>query len=188
MFLLANIILTCVTSENTTQEYVIRRDLFNGFKAAEFTVYDTNENQIFYRLESDYGLGQRLRLVKQPSKAEVGRLTAKINLFLYEADISILNPKTNEWGVGSITQNFKFMGNSFDIIWRGRRIKVETKAFAFTTYFYDEDQQVLAQSRRSALVLRRKHDLKIFSDRYLKEIYFLGLAAYDRLISARGKG
>ncbi len=53
-------ILTFVNSQNVIEEYVIHKDIFNGFKAAEFTVYDRSEKQVHYRLESDYGLTQTI--------------------------------------------------------------------------------------------------------------------------------
>jgi hypothetical protein len=168
---------------------VIHKDIFNGFKAAEFTVYDRSEKQVHYRLESDYGLTQTIKVIKRPSKEEIGRLKGKVHLFLYEAEISILNPETNKWDCGSIEQNFKLMGNSFNINWNGHRIKVETKAFSLITNFYDEDRELLAQIQRKSFIgFRRKHNLKIFSDEYPKEIYLLGLVAYDRLSAAKGKG
>ena len=189
VFILTSVILTYVNSWNPTEVYVIRRDIFSGLKAPEYTIYDASEKQVLYRLESDFGFTQGVRVLRQPSKEEVGRLKEKVNLFLFKADISVLNPHTNEWNKGSIAQSYKFMGNSFDINWQIHRIKVETKPFEYITNFYDEDQQVLAQiQRRIVFSFSRKYILNIFSEKYPVQMYLLGLAVDDRLRLARLKG
>jgi hypothetical protein len=126
------LILTYVNSQNATQEYTIHRDFFNGFKAAEFSVFDTSEKNIHYRIESNYGVTHNVKVIAYPSKQEVGRLQAKITVVLYNADISILNPQTNQWNNGLVEQNFKLLASSFNVNWNGHRITLATEAFEST--------------------------------------------------------
>jgi hypothetical protein len=183
------LILTYVNSQNATQEYTIHRDFFNGFKAAEFSVFDTSEKNIHYRLESNYGVTQNVKVIAYPSKQEVGRLQAKITVVLYNGDISILNPRTNQWNNGLIEQNFKLLASSFNVNWNGHRITLETEAFELTSKFYDEDRQLLAQFRMRPFVLFKvKYYMKVFSNKYPEQLYLLALAAHDRVRVSRGKG
>jgi hypothetical protein len=184
------LILTYVNSQNAIREYVIHKDVFSEFKAAEFSVFDTSEKNIHYRLESNYGLTQNVKVIALPSKQEVGQLEAKIKLYLYRAKFSILNPQTNQRNNGSIEQNFKFFLISLNINWNGHRITLkEDGAFSLTSKFYDEDQQLLAQIRiRPGLPLKVRYDLKIFSNKYPEQIYLLGLAALHQVTSLKSKG
>jgi hypothetical protein len=189
VFLLTSVIFTYVNPQNAIREYVIHRDIFSGFKAAQFSIYDKSEAHVYYRIESDYGLTQNVKVIAYPSKQEVGRLEAKIKAFLYKAEISILNPRTNQWNTGLIEQNFKFLGSSFNINWNGHRITMETEAVALTSKFYDEDRQLLAQIRtRPFGFLKVKYDMKVFSNKYPEQIYLLGLAARVHRASSGRKG
>jgi hypothetical protein len=190
VFILTSVIFTYVNPQNAIREYVIHKDVFSGFKAAEFSVFDTSEKNMYYRVESNYGLTQNVKVIAYPSKQEVGQLEAKIKLFLYKAEFSILNPQTNQWNDGLIEQNFKFFLASFNINWNGHRITFKKDgAFSLTSKFYDEDQQILAQIRiRPGLTLKVKYDLNIFSNKYPEQIYLLGLAALHQVTSAKGKG
>jgi hypothetical protein len=115
---------------------------------------------------------------------------AKINLLLYKAEISILDPQTNQWRNGLIEQNFKFLGSSININWNGHQIKIENEVGSLTSKFYDEDRQLLAQTRirLTSIFITNKYDMKIFSNKYPEQIYLLGLAARDHLTSSTKKG
>ena len=180
VFILASVILTFVNSRDIVKEYVLDRDVVSGLKAPEYTVHDTSNGPVQYRLESRFGLSHNLKMIKKPSNEEVGRLKGKITLF-YKANISILNPKTNEWNHGSIVMNYQLMGNSFEINWHdGHRINVETKESSSVTDFYGENQQLLAQAqRRGRFAYKKRFILKIFSGKYPEQIYIFGLAAHD---------
>jgi hypothetical protein len=190
VLILTSVIFNYVNPQNAIREYVVRKDFFTGFKAGEFSVYDTSEKHVHYRVESNYGLMQNVKVIAHPSKQEIGRLQAKINLLLYKAEISILDPQTNQWRNGLIEQNFKFLGSSFDINWNGHQIKMESEVGSLTSKFYDEDRQLLAQTRirLTSIFITNKYDMKIFSNKYPEQIYLLGLAARDHLISSTKKG
>jgi hypothetical protein len=160
-----------------------------GFKAGEFSVYDTSEKHVQYRIESSYGLMQNLKVIAQSSKQEIGRLQAKLNLLLYKAEISILDSQTNQWISGLIEQNFQILGSSFGITWNGHRISMENEVVSLTSRFYDEDRTLLAQIRvRPASIFVRKYDMKVFSNKYPEQIYLLTMAARDQLTSSKKTG
>jgi hypothetical protein len=190
VFILTSVIFTYVNPQNTTRQYFIQKDIFSGFKAAEFSVFDTSEKNIHYRLESNYGLTQKVKLIAYPSKQEVGRLRSKITL-VYTAEISILDSQTNQWINGLIELDFQFFViNSFNINWNGHRITLKKDGdFSLTWKFYDKHQRVLGLiRRRPGPPLKVRYDLKIFSNKYPEQIYLLGLAALHEVTSARGRG
>jgi hypothetical protein len=190
VLILASVLFTFVNLQNPIREYVIRKDFFSGLKAGEFSVFDTSEKHVYYRIESSYGLMQNLKVISQPSKQEVGRLQAKIKLLLYKAEISILDSQTNQWTSGLIEQDFKLLGSSFDINWNGHRITMKSEVGSLTSKFYDESQQLLAEIRLrpTSIFITNKYDMKVFSNKYPEQIYLLGLAARDQLTSSTKKG
>jgi hypothetical protein len=189
LVLLTIIILSNVNSQNVLRQYVIRQDFFAGYKAPEYTVYDTSEKHVYYRIESRYNLLQNIKVIAYPSKQEVARLEAKLKLFLYKAEFSIMDPRSNRRVSGLIKENFKFSRDLFTIEWNGKRLTMEQKFASFTSVFYDSDGgEILAQIRLrpASLFWAKKFDMKIFSNKYPEAIYFLGLTIRYRMVS-RGK-
>jgi hypothetical protein len=171
-------------------QYVVRKDFFTGIKAGEFSVYDTSEKNLYYRIESNYGIMQNNKVISYPSKQEIGRLQAQIKPLLYKAEISILDSQSNQWINGLIQQNFQLLGGSFNIDWNGYRITMETEAVSLTTKFNDANGQLLAQyrTRPASLFWTRKYDMQIFSNKYPEQIYLLGLAAREHVVSSKNTG
>ncbi len=187
--ILISTIFTYVSPQDPIRQYVIRKDFFIGFKAGEFTVYDTSEKNIQYRIESDYGITQNVRLIAHPSKQLVGRLQAKFTVFLYEGEISIIDSQTNQWINGVFKQNFKLLTSSFNIDWNGRSLTGESELGSVTVKFRDTNGELLAQFRlRPVVFLKRKYDMKIFSNKYPDQLYLLALAAYDHIHSTKKNG
>jgi len=190
MLLLASAIFTYVNPQDPIQQYVIRKDFFTGFKAGEFSVYDTNEKQLYYRIESNYDIMQNIKIIAYPSKQEVGRLEAKIKAFVYKAEISILDPQTNQWVTGLIQQNFQIVGSLFNIDWNGQQITMKSEIASLTSKFFDTNAQLLAQFRLrpTSVFVTNKYDMTIFSNKYPQQIYLLGLAARDHITSSKKGG
>jgi hypothetical protein len=125
--LLASTIIDYVNPQDAIRQYVIRKDFFHGLKAGEFSIYDTTEQNLHYRIESDFALLQSVKIIAYPSKQEVGRIEAQLKPLLFKADIIILDPQANQWVKGLIQQNYKLLGSSFNIDWNGHRITMENE-------------------------------------------------------------
>ncbi|CAF0929748.1 unnamed protein product [Didymodactylos carnosus] len=181
--LLAFNIVVSVHSIGTNRTYLIKKDFLSGLKGGEFTIYDSTGKQQQYRMESKFGITHDVRLFAGKSKKEVlARLKAKVTAVMYKATITILDANSNQWKNGTITQNFKIVGNKFMIEYGGRQISMEGKAFSLDTAFRDQSGgNILAQFRKriSSLFWRNKYDLQVISDRLPDAIYFLGVAARD---------
>jgi hypothetical protein len=188
LVLLTIIILSNVNSQNVLRQYVIRQDFFAGYKAPEYTVYDTSEKHVYYRIESRYNLLHNVKVIAYPSKQEVARSEKKLKLFLYKAEFSIIDPRSNRRVSGLIKENFKLSSDFYTIEWNGKRVTMEQKFASFTCVFHDSDGELLAEIRlRPASVFwTKKFDMKIYSNKYPEPIYFLGMTARDKTFS-RGK-
>jgi len=189
VLLIVSGIFTYVNSQDAIRQYVIRKDFFNGIKAAEFSIYDKNEN-IQYRIESSYSVMQSIKLIAYPSKQEVGRLKAQINFLTYKAEISILDSQTNQWINGLVEQNLQFIGTSCNINWNGNSITMENDIASFTSKFRNTNGQLLAQFRLrpASIFVTNKYDMQIFSNQYPDQLYLLALAAREQIRSAKKNG
>ncbi|CAF0797428.1 unnamed protein product [Rotaria sordida] len=190
VLLLASILLIYVNSADPIKSYSIRKDFFKGFKAGEFSIRDTSGKHLYYRIESNYAKLHSLKIIAYPSKQEVGRLKAVEKLLVYKAEISILDPRTNQWVLGLIEKNFQLFGSLFKINWNGNHLKMENDIGLFTTKFLDKNGQLLAQFRlqNSSVFWTKKYDMQIFSTKYPEQIYLLGLAAHDHTSSGKRHG
>ncbi|CAF5047857.1 unnamed protein product [Rotaria sp. Silwood1] len=168
-------------SQDPIKSYSIRKDFFKGFKPGEFSIRDPTGKHLYYRIESNYAVLHSLKLIAYPSKQEVGQLKAVIKPLVYKAEISILDPETNQFVNGLIEQNLQLFGSLFNIDWNGNHLKMETDVGSFTTKFLDEKGELLAQFRLqpSSIFWTKKYDMHIFSTKYPEQIYFLGLAVRD---------
>ncbi len=188
--LLINTFISNINSQDGVQQYIIRKDFFSGIKADEFTVYDPQEKHVYCRIESEYGMLQNIKVIAYPSKQEIGRLRGKINFVTYKAEISIFDRESNRWVNGLIRQVFKWASALYNIEWDGNRITMEQEFASWTTIFRDSvGKELLAQFRLrpASMFWARKYDMQIFSNKYPKQIYLLGLVASEKPKSG-GKG
>jgi len=190
VLLLTSTIILNVHSQNATQQYVIRKDFFSGIKAGEFTVYDTKEKHIYYRIESKYSILHNIKLIVYPSKKEIGRLQAKLKPFIYKGEFSFLDSQTNQWVNGLIQENFQLIGGLCNIDWDGHRITMKNEVPSFTTTFRDSNGEILAEFRLRpvSILWTNKYDMQIFSNKFPEQIYLLALAVRDRINSSKKTG
>ena len=66
--------LTRTQSQRPFRQYVIEKDLFSGFKAGEFSIYDQSGKILLYRLESQFSFTQKAKLYAFPSKQMVASI------------------------------------------------------------------------------------------------------------------
>ena len=186
-FLLLGFLVYSIQSNTPIKEYLVRRDAFSGFKAAEYSVYDKDKKHLYYRIESKVSILQNVELRAQPSKKVIGRLNAKLNLLTYKGEFSILNQNENQWINGEIKQNFQMLGTLFSIEWNGKRINMESEPVSLTYRFFDVSGKLLAECRfrLSSMFWAAKYDLRIFSNEFPEELYLLVLAARDRASGAK---
>jgi hypothetical protein len=174
-----------VSPQDAIRQYIIRKDSFSGIKSGEFSIYDTTEQNMHYRIESEFNLLQSIKVVAYPSKQIVGRLEAQLKPLLFKADIIILDPTTNQWTNGLIQQNFKVLGSSFNIDWNGHRIIMENEVASLSSKFRDVNGDLFAEFKmqHSSILRPHKYDMQIFSNKYPEQIYLLALAVRDHLDS-----
>ncbi|CAF0735948.1 unnamed protein product [Adineta steineri] len=177
-------------SQNVTGNYVITKDFFTILKAGQFSVYNSNEQQLQHRIQSQIALWQIIELVSYPSNQVIAKLHMQWLALLYNANISIFDSSSNQWINGRIRRHFQFFGDQYTIEWNGQSIVMETKIFSLTTkYHYQNQETILAQFHRRwiSLIWTNKYDLEIFSKEIPDAIYILALAAKDHNTSQSSK-
>ncbi len=133
-------ILTIETKHTSYMTYVLIRDYFLGFKAPEFSVYNTSEKNLYYRIESNYDLQHNIKLITYPSKQIVARLRSKKQGKTYEAKISIRNITSNQWSDGMIVQHHQWLHTNYSIEWNGYHLSMINKIASWTTEILDQSQ------------------------------------------------
>jgi len=177
IYLLVNLI-----QSESKKQYILHRDLFQGFKSPEFTVYDNTEKIVHYRIESDYGRLEHLRLVTYPTKQKVGVLNEKRISSNSTMEFSIIHHQKNKTITnGTMEKQYSFLHRlSFTMKYQNKKIRVQSTSLLFplgSVTITDSDGLVLASFYQQYYrFLRRKIHLGIFSDRYSEEIYLLAIA------------
>ncbi|CAF4066775.1 unnamed protein product, partial [Adineta steineri] len=102
-------------SQNVTGNYVITKDFFTILKAGQFSVYNSNEQQLQHRIQSQIALWQIIELVSYPSNQVIAKLHMQWLALLYNANISIFDSSSNQWINGRIRRHFQFFGDQYTI-------------------------------------------------------------------------
>lgn len=176
------VVFNFASCQTALRSYVIRRDLFHGIKASEYSVYDETEQKLLYRMETKLSLLQKLELFSYPSKTLVGRLNAQIRLFLYKGNFTLFDQKKNQWASGEMRRNFQWLGGSFSIYWKNANISLNVDPLSLKHVFLDSQGTLLADFtiRISSIFWARKYDMKIYQNTFPDELYMLGLAGEQR--------
>ena len=183
------LLITLANCLTPLREYHIRRDILNGVKAPEFSIFDKTGKILQYRIESRYNGLHSVELVAYPSKQVVARLKNKITWLLYEGTVEILDAQSQQWSTGKISQNLQLLNHKSTIEWNGRRLLMEHSIASLTTRFSDENQngQLLAEYilSLSSVVWANKYTLKVYSNDIPDAIYIFGLTVRDYLGTQR---
>ena len=177
------LLFTLVNCLTPLREYHIRRDILNGVKAPEFSIFDQTGKILQYRIESRYNGLHSVELVAYPSKQVVARLKNTFTWLLYEGTFEILDTQSQQWRTGKISQNLKLFNHKSTIEWNGRRLLMEHSIASLTTRFSDEDRngQMLAEYKvsLSSVLWATKYTLKVYSNEIPDAIYIFGLTVRD---------
>ena len=166
------------------RQYLARKDFINLIKAAEFSITDPLQKKLYYRIESSFHPLQQVEVIRYPVKMRTARLASKLHLITYRAEFSILNETTSRWIDGVIEQNFEWFHLKFVIRWNGHQINMTNTNGGLTFRFRDESNDLLADYRlqRSPVFWRKKHHVKVYTNKYPDEIFFCGLVACERIL------
>ncbi len=158
--------------------YSLRKDFFNGLKAAEFSVFDISKKTLYYRIESKHIIMPKFDLVAHPSKKIVGKLESKIGAI----NLSLLDEKTGQWITGSMKRHLA-LKLKYTIQLNGRKILMEKGLLSAHTTFHDESEggTLLARFQREFFspVTATTYGLQVYSNAIPDGLYLLALAWTD---------
>lgn len=190
-FLLLLVVIVCYAhSQAPTSTYVIEKDFFNVMKPGQFSIYGSSEQQLQYRIQSQFAFGHSLELFAYPSNELIAKLKSPWLHLLYKANISVFDTKLNQWIDGQIRKHFTFFDDKYTIEWNGKTIIMETKFASLTTEFRYQNQEIKLASfskRLISFVWSNKYDLELFSNELPEAIYIMALAAKDHTDSQAAK-
>ena len=58
----------------TDRVYLISKDFFTGYKGDEFSIYDSTKKHLQYCIESNYAIGQKIKIVDRSTKQIIAML------------------------------------------------------------------------------------------------------------------
>jgi hypothetical protein len=168
------------------REYLIIRDLFNGPKPEEYSIYDVTGENLQYRIESKFHILHSLEVIAYPAKKVVGKLQSKFNLFRYKANFEIYDDRYKRWFKGVINQTH-FRHDIWKIEYNGRLLSIEyrpySKAFKGKSMIISSVDKngtnVLAeyQYRWSSIYPFGRYLMEVSSNEIPDIVYFLYIAA-----------
>lgn len=179
IFLLVTIACQLNAKDGPLRAYTIRKDYFNGIKAAEFSVFDISKKTLYYRIESKYSIMPKFDILAHPSKKHVGKLESKIGAI----KLSLLDQKTGKWLNGSMKSHFNLLKVKYTIQLNGREILLQKDALSPHTNFHDQsaDGLLLARFQREFFspITATTYGVQIYSNDIPDGLYFLALAWTD---------
>ena len=178
--LLITVVCQFNAQDGPLRSYTIRKDYFNGIKAAEFSVYDISKNTLYYRIESRYSLMPKFDLVAYPSKQVVGKLESKIG----SINLSLLDGKTGQWITGSMKGHLKLTKQfKYTIELNGRKVLLEKGLLSSHATFHEVSQGEILFARYQreffSPVTATTYGVQIFSNDLPDGLYLLALAWTD---------
>jgi hypothetical protein len=175
-----------VKNSTVLRRYYIKKDFFSGLKLGQFSIFDSTQKNLLYRLKSYYKIGGKLELIDQSSKKVIGNLTNARG-----GDFSLFDSSSNQWINGKIERLFNILDCKAIIKWNKRSILMATKFASLTTTFeYEYHSGLLAKVKKRSIsfISTNRYDLQILSNDLPDTFYFFGLAIADQQKSFKGKG
>lgn len=180
VLLLTTVICPFSAQDGPLRAYTLRKDFFNGIKAAEFSVFDISKTTLYYRIESKYSLLPKFDLIAYPSKKVVGKLEGKLG----SIHLSLLDEKTGQWITGSMKAHLTLLKHfQYTIDLNGRKISLEKDLLSSHATFRDTSQgnMLLARYQREFFspVTATTYGAQIYSNDLPDGLYLLALAWTD---------
>jgi hypothetical protein len=156
------------------------------YQLAEFSIFDSTEQQRQYRIKNYDSDIHAAVLYTYPLGQIVGLFEGEWAKEIQKAKISILNPRSNEWVDGSIAKKFHLLYSKYTISWNGTSIILKKKALSSYKELRDEQRgDLLAKFRSYSGWLTwppAKYKLTVFSDKVPDAVYFFAVAVMDHTI------
>ncbi len=173
-----------IESKKTLRTYVVKREaMISGNPLSGYSVYDSKEKTILYRLKTVSTDIDSIMLVDHLTKNIVGNLEGEWT-DVFNVTLSTYDQNLNKWLDGNIKRTVVFLMEKLQIQWNGFRLVMKKRKFSRTRKFYDEQKNdFIAQFRRRARLFDStpvKYDLKIYSNKIPDSIYFLILGMTDQ--------
>lgn len=162
----------------TDKQYVIKKDSGLGFIKKGFSVYDGTETTLKYRVESKILRTRNRKVQIYPSKEVVGKLNHWWTWNL-KADFSVLDPNSNHWIIGNITQLNKIKGRRpliYSIYFNDQALMMENHfASNFAKIYSKSENNTLADYARRPPFNSEQFEcvLNIFTNDYPDVLYIL---------------
>ncbi|CAF1008225.1 unnamed protein product [Didymodactylos carnosus] len=178
-----------VHSQFIVRNYVIKQDLINTLIYNEFSVYDSTERNLLYRINTQFSFNHQATIkliLPRDDFIIIGKTDAQFGLSsFYGATFQLLNTLNNRWEQGRIKQ-LQFQWGRYVIEYQGRQILMETDDRSpYQQVWIDLiTRQVYAQYQRrvtlESLMWQATFDLKIYTNELPDTFYLIGLAIVQR--------
>ena len=172
----------------TDRVYLISKDFFTGYKGDEFSIYDSTKKHLLYRIESNYAIGQKIKIVNRSTKQIIAMLRNRNG---YQASFSI-KTSSNQYVNGTIEKVSNMTDIHYIVQWDKHKIFIGRQFKSPVTVFQYEanSSEVLANFERlsDSYNFKKQYKLQILSNELPDTIYFLSVAVITRIMIRGGRG
>lgn len=174
-----------IQSKKPIRTYVVKREnKLVGKQLSGYTVYDSNEKNILYRLKASSTDIDTMILTNYPAKNMIANIEGEWVEKVFNDTFTIYDKKSNKYIDGTITIDSNSWLANYLIFWNSKHLNTKRSSVGISTSVFSTYQKELLAEFRYRYRTRWfstvvKYQLKIYSDYVSDAIYFLLVAIED---------
>lgn len=177
-------------SPTELRSYILSKDFWIGYKAGEFSIFNTKKPLIQYRIESNYALGQKIQLIKSSTREVIAKLKSIWSSNPLRTRFAIRHASSECWINGTLSRIATKPLRKYIIHWNNT-IVVMTNVMNGSTLLENEEQdETLATftAISTSILGSKNYLLRIFSDVLPDAVFFLAIAVEDAFRQPKARG
>ena len=164
---------------------VHRESAIRNNRLSNYTIYDSKEKTIVYRVKTIFTDIDTMMLIDYPAKNVIANVEGDWAVGLFNASLSIYSSKAQKWIDGIMRPTPTTLWDKYSIYWDAKQVILRYKFFSTKMGFYDRKEKEkfawffqYSKWYRTAI----KYKVEIYSNYMPDAIYFFALAIIDHRI------
>ena len=181
--LLLFITIDCIQSQKALRTFIVHREsIIRNNRLSNYTIYDSKEKTIVYRVKTIFTDIDAMMLIDYPAKNIIANVEGEWATGVFNVSLSIYSSKAQKWIDGIIKRIPGMSSDKYTIYWDGKEIIQRYKFLSSKMGFYDKKEKekfarFFSHSKWYQTAIRYK--VEIYSNYVPDAIYFFALAIID---------